>query len=241
VTAGDAWTRRARACTAAFRHRRSSARPTLLPDDAYGRAAAQTRIPTELVPYAVREEHEGGQHADTRSHAIPGLDARGTTKAGLRPGERHRSRRSPVAGPRHLHPHANNSGRRDGTRCCCGRRRDLLTDRSDRVPQTPRNCPKRDPQLLACRRSGRTDGGRTRLVLSENRSESSREFDREKSASPVRGRCIDQVHDASAEWMRFDQAHRDLVVRRSEQAISRTEHHRVDREAQLVHQPHREQ
>jgi hypothetical protein len=48
------------------------------------RAAAETRIPTEkLVPYPVSEEHEGGQYADKRSHATPGLDARGTAKAGL--------------------------------------------------------------------------------------------------------------------------------------------------------------
>jgi hypothetical protein len=37
----------------------------------------------KLVRYAVSEEHEGGQHADQRSHATPGLDARETTKAGL--------------------------------------------------------------------------------------------------------------------------------------------------------------
>jgi hypothetical protein len=42
------------------------------------------RIPTEkLVPYALSEEHEGGQHADKRNHATPGFDARDTTKAGL--------------------------------------------------------------------------------------------------------------------------------------------------------------
>jgi hypothetical protein len=32
---------------------------------------------------APRIQAQGGQHADKRSHASPGLDARGTTKAGL--------------------------------------------------------------------------------------------------------------------------------------------------------------
>src|SRR5918992_4371893 len=58
-------------------------------------------------------------------------------------------------------------------------------------------------------------------------------------ASLVRGgRCIDHVHHAFPERTRFDQAHRDLVVRVPEQTISRTEHYRVDYEAQLVDQPH---
>jgi hypothetical protein len=69
----------------------------------------------------------------------------------------------------------------------------------------------------------------TRLGLSENRSEVLPRVDPRESASPVRHRrCIDHVHHASPERTRFDQAQRDLVLRLPEQAISRTEHHRVD-------------
>jgi hypothetical protein len=58
--------------------------PDLLQDCACGRALPWRHVPAErLVPYAVSEEHEGGQHADKRSHATPGLDAREATNAGL--------------------------------------------------------------------------------------------------------------------------------------------------------------
>ena len=48
------------------------------------------------------------------------------------------------------------------------------------------------------------------------------------------GKCIDHAHQASLERTRCDQAQRDLVLGLPEQAISGTEHHRVDQEAQLV-------
>ena len=51
--------------------------PDFLQDYAYGRALPWRHDPAEkLVPYAVSEEHEGGQHADKRSHASPGSVSR---------------------------------------------------------------------------------------------------------------------------------------------------------------------
>jgi hypothetical protein len=64
--------------------RRSSALPTFSKTAPTAARRRGGTYPAEKrVPYAVGEEHEGGQHADERSHATPGLDARETTKAGL--------------------------------------------------------------------------------------------------------------------------------------------------------------
>jgi hypothetical protein len=89
-----------------IRHRLSSARATLLQTTPTAARAAETRIPTEkLVPYALGEEHEGGQHADKHGLATPGSDARRTTNASDEPAlspatrrPRHAGRRPPRRG-----------------------------------------------------------------------------------------------------------------------------------------------
>jgi hypothetical protein len=64
--------------------RQGARAPDLLQDYAYGGALPWRHVSRrEARSVRVREEHEGGQHADKHSRATPGLDARETTKAGL--------------------------------------------------------------------------------------------------------------------------------------------------------------